>query len=336
MGVSQAQIELTAEPHLIDLSRAGHELEAALDAKLRHLPHGSEIILLIPASLIRTRRFALSMELSRPVAYADLDELNEAAADLPGEEEGLAVLYRQPAAFIYDHAISHLPPIGEAAAKLTTEFLDLSMPLRQASELEEIVTRHGHELRDIITPHEAIAYRRTTEDESEEALLIHLNREDMLAVAATETGFSGAGSMAAGVRHLETDLVLAGLVSEDEAGPLMRAALCRPHTAEKAVLRVLDARLEEMAGFAHHVRSAAQGRASWPVELTGLGHKAKRAAEIFTRVLDHEVTLIADEHLRPLGQGAQEAWQAPRRISLPGGLLPGSGNALLRWVRRHV
>ncbi|MEM9234388.1 MAG: hypothetical protein AAGA69_09155 [Pseudomonadota bacterium] len=320
-----------AAPTIIDLTGSADPV-TALDDRLGELSAGQEIVLLLPASCIRSRRFALAMELQKPVSNKDLEDLSLSAADLTGNEEKLAILYRQPAAFTLDHRVTFQPPIGEVADELNAEFLDLSMSLADASAFDALVSRHDHRLVDVVTPHEALAYAHTTEED--EVLLIHIGYSDTVVSVTSEGGLAGTGSLAAGARHLETDLVLAGLCTEEEGPGATLAALRSEEQVGEDLFRVLDARLDEIASFVHHVRSAAHGRASMPTIISGLGASAKRAEDIFTRVLDSRVEML--EQPISLTRGIAEARRAPRMANLASEAGQSGSNTLWRWLRRHI
>lgn len=332
MGLSEAQIELsTAAPTIIDLTGSADPV-TTLDDRLGELAAGQDIVLLLPPSSIRTRRFSLTMELQKPVSHKDLEDLSLSAADLTGGDEKLAILYRQPAAFILDHRVTTAPPIGEMADELNAEFLDLSMPLALAASFDALVSRHEHRLVDVVTPHEALANTKSTE--GEDTLFVHIGHNDTVVSVTSQAGLSGTGSLAAGARHLETDLVLAGLCTEQEGAAATLAALRSEAQVEEPLFRVLDARLDEIASFVHHVRSASHGHASMPVIISGLGASAKRAEDVFTRVLDRQVELL--EQPLVLRAGIPEARRAPRMANLPPEAVQGTSSALWSWVRRHI
>lgn len=311
-----------------------------IDAVIANLPSAlsaarpeGEVMVIIPPRLIRTRRLSFTIELKRAFSNADFDEITRAAGGSTGEDEKRwASLYRLPAAFILDHQVSFDPPMGKTGDIFTAEFLDLSAKLSDLSKIEKVVRAEGYTLADVLTPHETLAHMLELPDD--DVTYIHIGDRDLVVSVLDDNGLAGAGSMAAGRAHLASDLVLAGLVTENDAPALVAEMLTNPDGASEEALAILEARLEEFAGFAHHVSSAAHVTGRRQIVLSGLKENPSFAVELFSRVFDG-ADVSASAGRAKLLLGTPAALGRPRIIQSLTRQGELAGLPVLRWLTRH-
>lgn len=307
-------------------------LLANLEGALSSLPPAGDVVLILPPRLVRARRLEFSIHLDRPLSHGDFNEVTEAVDDPSINEKGWVSLYRQPALYMIDHQTYGETPFGRTGKTFTAEFLDLSARVADLGRVEKLVTVLGHQLSDVLTPHEVLP---GLSEDDRAGLLVHIGARDTVVGAVAHGQLTGAGALAAGRRHLGGDLELAGEAAKGEGDALAMATLGTPETASEERRAILEARLEELAAFARQISQAAKGMDGEQVTIAGLGPDKPEVERVFARYFPEKtIELVGPPDGRQdYMSGVPAALSVPRLIAMEGA--QARGNPILRWLKRR-
>lgn len=283
MGLPQTKVGIEyPDFDILDLS--GLTSLSALNSSSCVSRQGDEkLVTLVPAHIVRARRFLVNMDMQRPFSNADLDQIVRTVEIEAQQDENQITLYRQPAAFLLDHRLVEKPPVGRAGKSLSIEFLNLSITRQSIGLIEKELQTTGQKADTYLTPHELLVHLIPDE---EAHLVIWLGANDTIISAVSDNGLAGTGSIGAGLRHLLSDLVAAGIEDPDRAAEHLERALDCTDDTDDLVKDVVQARLREMAAFSLQVLSSSHLKEGARIYLIGV--EGPLIAETFHEILGTE------------------------------------------------